>query len=419
VTSPDDARELDLVLHGATGFVGRLTAGYLAEHAPSGVRIALSGRSPERLHEVRNGLGPAAAGWPVLVADSASTEDLVALAARTRVVASTVGPYARHGLPLVAACARAGTHYADLTGEVLFVRESIDRFDRTARGTGARVVHACGFDSVPSDLAVMLLHRAASADDAGPLTATTLSAHLRGGVSGGTLDSVRGQLAAMRRDAGARRIVLDPYALSPDRTREPDLGRQHDLARIGFDPDLGEWVGPFVMAPFNTRVVRRSNALQGWAYGRELRYREVLGFGRGPASPVLAAAATGTLAALAAGLAAPGARQLLGRLLPSAGEGPSAATRESGWFRMQAVTATSGGARYVATVSGRGDPGYAATSVLLGESALALALDDLPPVREERSSGGVLTPATAIGEALVDRLRRAGMELTARPAEPA
>jgi short subunit dehydrogenase-like uncharacterized protein len=411
VTGPDDARELDLVLHGATGFVGRLTAGYLAAHAPSDVRIGLSGRSPERLRQVRDELGPAAAGWPLLVADSASADDLAALAARTRVVATTVGPYARHGLPLVQACAQAGTHYADLTGEVLFVHESIDRYDATARATGARVVHACGFDSVPSDLAVLLLHRAAAADGAGSLTATTLSAHLRGGVSGGTLDSVRGQIAAMRQDAGARRIALDPYALSPDRALEPDLGRQPDLVGVGFDRLLGEWVGPFVMAPFNTRVVRRSNAVQGWAYGRELRYREVLGFGRGPASPVLAAAATGALAALAGGLAAPGARQLLGRLLPSAGEGPSAATRESGWFRMTAVAATSSGRRYVATVSGRGDPGYAATSVLLGESALALALDDLPA-----TPGGVLTPAAGIGDTLVDRLRRAGMQLTVAPA---
>jgi short subunit dehydrogenase-like uncharacterized protein len=256
-----------------------------------------------------------------------------------------------------------------------------------------------------------MLHRAAAADGAGSLTTTTMSAHLRGGVSGGTLDSARGQIAAMRQDAGARRIALDPYALSPDRADEPDLGRQPDLVGIGFDELVGEWVGPFVMAPFNTRIVRRSNALQDWAYGRELRYREVLGFGRGPASPVLAAAATGALAALAGGLVAPGARQLLGRLLPRAGEGPSAATRESGWFRMNAVTATSGGGRYVATVSGRGDPGYAATSVLLGESALALARDDLPA-----TPGGVLTPATGIGSTLVERLRRAGVELTVHPA---
>jgi short subunit dehydrogenase-like uncharacterized protein len=412
VTGPDDARELDLVLHGATGFVGRLTAGYLAAHAPSDLRIALSGRSSERLRQLRDELGPAAADWPVLMADSASADDLAALAARTRVVATTVGPYVRHGLPLVRACAKAGTHYADLTGEVLFVRESIDRYDATARATGARVVHACGFDSVPSDLAVLLLHRAAAADGAGSLTTTTLSAHLRGGVSGGTLDSARGQITAMRQDDGARRIVLDPYALSPDRADEPDLGRQPDLVGIGFDQLVGEWVGPFVMAPFNTRIVRRSNALQDWAYGRELRYREVLGFGHGPVSPLLAAGTTGALALLGGALVAPGAGRLLGRLLPAAGEGPSAATREAGWFRMRAVATASDGSRYTATVSGRGDPGYAATSVLLGESALALALDDLPP-----SPGGVLTPATGIGGALVNRLRGAGVELTVVPAE--
>jgi short subunit dehydrogenase-like uncharacterized protein len=408
------ARELDVVLHGATGFVGRLTAAYLAAHAPSGTRIALSGRSLERLQRVRDDLGPAASGWPLIVADSASPSDLAALAAGSRVVATTVGPYARHGLPLVEACAEAGTQYADLTGEVLFVRASIDRYDATARRTGARVVHACGFDSVPSDLAVLLLHRAAAADGAGSLTATTLSAHLRGGVSGGTLESVREQVATMRRDAGARRLVRDPYALSPDPAREPDLGHQSDLVRVGFDRTLGEWVAPFVMAPFNTRVVRRSNALQGWAYGHDLRYREVLGFGRGPAAPLVAAAATATLGALAAGLAVPGAGILLDRLPPAPGEGPSTVTRERGWFRMRTVARTTGGRRYVATVAGAGDPGYAATSVLFGESALALALDDLPP-----SPGSVLTPATAIGMPLVDRLRRAGMRLDAEPLDDA
>ena len=157
----DGARTYDVVVYGATGFVGRLLAGYLAEHAPPEARIALAGRSRERLQEVRDSLPPAAHAWAVLTADSSDRPALDTLAASTRVLATTVGPYARYGMPVVEACARAGTHYADLTGEVLFVRDAIDRVDALARETGARIVHACGYDSIPSDLATMLLARRA------------------------------------------------------------------------------------------------------------------------------------------------------------------------------------------------------------------------------------------------------------------
>jgi short subunit dehydrogenase-like uncharacterized protein len=409
-------RELDVVLFGATGFAGRLVAGYLAGHAPGGVRIGLAGRSERRLAEVRAGLGAAASAWPLLVADSADPASVAALARSARVVATTVGPYRARGLPLVEACAAAGTHYADLAGEVLFIRDSIDRCHGVAAGTGARIVHCCGFDSVPSDLGVLLLHEAARADGAGDLQDTTLVVTaLRGGVSGGTLASLMGQQEEMRASAESRRVVQDPYALSPDRAAEPDLGDEHDLSRVRYDAELGMWTGPFVMAGINTRVVRRSNALQGWAYGRRFRYREVTGFGTGPAAPVLAATVGTTLWGLAAGLAFPPSRALLGRLLPSPGQGPGERTRRTGLFRIQIRARTSGGARYLGTVAARGDPGYAATSVMLGESALCLALDgDRLPDR-----AGVLTPATAMGAALAGRLRSAGHTLTAGRGDPA
>ncbi|MGO9295875.1 MAG: saccharopine dehydrogenase family protein [Streptosporangiaceae bacterium] len=193
-------RELDVVVFGATGFVGRLVAGYLADHAPDGVRVGLAGRSAQRLAEIRARLG--AAAWPLLVADSADPASVVALARAARVVATTAGPYRRQGLPLVEACASAGTDYADLSGEVLFIRESIDRYHDVATGTGTRIVHCCGFDSIPSDLGVLLLHHAARADDAGYLEDTALVVTaLKGGVSGGTLASGNG---AVGRDAGQR-----------------------------------------------------------------------------------------------------------------------------------------------------------------------------------------------------------------------
>jgi short subunit dehydrogenase-like uncharacterized protein len=308
----------------------------------------------------------------------------------------------------VEACAAAGTCYADLSGEVLFIRESIGRCHELAAGTGARIVHGCGFDSIPSDLGVLLLHHAARADGAGDLQDTTLVVTaLKGGVSGGTLASGVGQWEEMRASAERRRQVEDPYALSPDRAAEPDLGDERDLDWVRYDSDLRMWIGPFLMAGINTRVVRRSNALQGWAYGRRFRYREVTGFGTSPAAPLLGGAVAAALKAVAAGLAFPPSRALLGQLLPGPGQGPGEKTRRTGYFRLHIHTRTSTGARYLATIEARGDPGYAATSVMLGESALCLALDrDRLPGR-----AGVLTPATAMGTTLAGRLKTAGHTL--------
>jgi short subunit dehydrogenase-like uncharacterized protein len=402
VVAPSE-RSYDVVLYGASGFVGRLLAGYLAVHAPEGTRIALAGRSRERCTEVRDGLPGGGRGWAVLEADASDEAALEALAASTRVLVTTVGPYARYGMPVVEACARAGTHYADLTGEVLFVRDAIDRVDELARSTGARIVHACGYDSIPSDLSAFLLAQRARADGAGGLTDVRLVATLRGGFSGGTIDSLRGQLEAVQRDPARRRVVTDPYALSPDRAAEPTTRQPRDAGPPARTPD-GRWTAPFVMAPFNTRIVRRSNALQDWAYGRDLSYGEVMGCGRGLLGAATAAGLTGGLAGTLAAMAFPPTRALLDRVLPAPGTGPGESARANGWFRMVVDAGTEDGGSYRATASGSGDPGYAATSVMLGESALALALDtDRLPAR-----AGSLTPATAMGEVLVQRLRAAG-----------
>ncbi len=402
-------RELDVVVFGATGFVGRLVAEYLAHHAPDGVRVGLAGRSQERLTTVRAGLGPRAAAWPIIVADAGDSASLTRLAARTQVVATTVGPYRRDGMPLVVACTEARTHYADLTGEVAFMRDSIDTCHDSAARNGVRIVHACGFDSIPSDLGVLLLHEAAQADGAGDLEDTTLVVRtLKGSLSGGTIDSMRVQLQEVRGDPRIRRIVADPYALSPDRSEEPELGDERDLMTVRRDNDLNMWIGPFLMAGTNTRVVRRSNALQGWAYGRHFRYREVFGFGAGATAPVKAAAMTAAIGGLAAGLTFGPSRALLDRVLPAPGEGPSEQARQAGRFRIDIHARASNGTRYVSRVAASGDPGYAATSVMLGEAALCLAEDEthLP------GRTGVLTPATAMGMRLVERLRDAGMTMS-------
>lgn len=410
-------REFDLVLFGATGFVGALTARYLARAAPAGTRVALAGRSPEKLRAVLASLGDGAAGWRTIVADAGSPAGLAAMARRTTVVVTTVGPYARHGLPLVEACAEAGTHYADLTGEPLFVRECADRFHHLAAGSGAKIVNSCGFDSVPSDLNAYLLHRRLADDGAGQMTDTTLVAALKGGMSGGTIDSGITQLEAVAADRTLGRILADPYALSPDRTREPDLGpqRDHALGRARtVDPRLSGWVTTFVMAPHNTRIVRRSAALLDGAYGRDFRYREVMSTGRSPAAPLLAAGVAAALAAYQTlgPLVARGAGlRALRRVAPEPGTGPDEKARAAGHFTMTTVTRSTTGARYRAVFAAQGDPGYQATAVMLGESGLALALDGprLP------ASAGVLTPATALADVLAGRLRAAGFTIAAEP----
>ena len=411
-------REFDIVIYGASGFVGKLTAEYLASvsHRSGGkARIALAGRSVGKLEAVRARLAESARDWPILTVDADRPSTLDDMAARTQVVITTVGPYSRYGLPLVAACAKAGTDYADLTGEAMFVRQSIDDYHKQAVDTGARIVHACGFDSVPSDMSVYELFRRARQDGAGELCDTNyVLRSFSGGVSGGTVASMIEVFRASSGDPDTRRLLADPYTLAQDRGAEPELGPQPDLPwRRGREiaPELdGVWAAGFVMAMYNTRIVRRSNALLNYAYGHRFRYAEYMGVGPSPMAGVAAAATT----AAVAGTAALGGRffrllprRLVERVAPKPGTGPSEEVRERGYYRVETYTTTSTGARYVATMSQSGDPGYKATSVMLGECGLALALDrdKLPELH------GVLTPAAAMGDALLERFPAAGVSL--------
>ncbi|WP_159841546.1 saccharopine dehydrogenase family protein [Nocardia sp. CY41] len=410
-----DTREFDLVLFGATGFVGKLTAEYLLGAAPESARIALAGRSLDKLTSVRADLGPKAAGWDLVVADSTDQAALDALAVRTKVLVTTVGPYLRYGMPLVAACAKAGTHYADLTGEPLFIRDAIDAYHEQAVATGAKIVNSCGYDSIPSDLSVYQLYRRTVEDNAGELVDTTLVASLKGGVSGGTIDSGRAMMEAIAADPAKGKVLSHPYSLSPDKAMDPDVGRQSDQAlsrASAIDPSLDGWVSTFVMATHNTKVVRRTNGLLGWVYGKNFRYREVMSAGKSRVAPLVAAGmAGGIVAGMTAGALlsrAAAGRKLLDRVLPKPGTGPDEKARKSGWFTMKTFAHTTSGAKYVATFSGTGDPGYQATAVLLGESGLCLAFD----TDKQPELAGILTPAAAMGDALTERLRAAGMTIT-------
>lgn len=407
-------REFDLVLYGATGFAGKLTAEYLAT-AGASARIALAGRSAEKVRAVRDSLGEPTHAWPVIEADTSAPASLAAMAARTQVVVTTVGPYTRYGLPLVAACVEAGTDYADLTGETPFIRDSADQFHKQAADTGARIVHSCGFDSIPSDLTVYALYHRSREDGSGELTDTDLVLRrFAGGVSGGTVASMVEFFRTAASDPDIRRAMLDPYTLSTDRAAEPELGHQSDTPwrrGVQIAPELaGIWTGAFAMAAPNSRIVRRSNALLGWAYGRKFRYAEHMSTGSSVLAPVASAVDTAVNAA-AFGL---GMKYLdkvpstvLERITPKPGSGPSERTRDKGHYRIETYTTTSSGARYRAVIAQQGDPGYKATAVLLGESGLALALD-----RDRLSDlRGVLTPAAAMGDALLTRLPAAGVTL--------
>lgn len=409
-------RTYDITIFGATGFVGTLTAEYLAQHAPADVRIALAGRNEAKLEKARATIAEETGksevlSWPLVVADSSDASSVSTMASSTRVVITTVGPYAKYGKALAHACAEHGTHYVDLCGEVLFMRESIDGNDELAKSTGARIIHACGFDSVPSDIGMFLLHEQAQKLGS-PLKEATMLVKMKGGLSGGTIDSMRNQVQVAADDREAARTLMSPYSLSPDHSKEPDLGQQADFGIIKTE-DVGAkpgWAGPFMMAGCNTRVVRRSNALQDYAYGSSLKYSEYQLMGTGLKGRATALALAGGMGMAFKLLTVDKLRGVLSRWVPEPGEGPSKEERESGFFRTTHYGLTESGQQVTATVENQGDPGYKSTALMLSEAALTLAgdQDTLP------GSGGVLTPATGLGAPYVARLRNAGMTLTAQ-----
>jgi short subunit dehydrogenase-like uncharacterized protein len=401
--SLSQSRELDIILVGATGYVGRLIAKHLATYAPAGLRVALAGRSTGRLEDVRTTLGAIAHDWALITVDLSDAAAVTALAARSQVVATAVGPYLRYGLPLVTACAEAGTDYADLTGETLFVRRSIDACHQRAEQTGARIVHACGFDAVPSDLGVGLTAARVQADGQGQLTDTVLHVRdARGGLSGGTIDSLRQQMIDLRSDPSLKTVVASPYALaSPPGDRPRSSPRRR--GPVDRDAHTGVWQAPFVMGGFNRQIVMRSDALAGSAYGPDFRYREVIDTIRGPVGAVMAAGVAAASTAVMGGMWFPLTRRLLDRVFPDPGEGPSEKVRQAGRFCVEVVAETTTGARYSTTVAADRDPAYDGTAIMIAESAIGLALPtDLP------DRAGVLTPMTALGEGLAARLRERG-----------
>ncbi|MBN8228511.1 saccharopine dehydrogenase NADP-binding domain-containing protein [Corallococcus macrosporus] len=413
----DTKPAFDIILWGATGFTGRLVAEYLARTQDTHrAKWAIAGRDAAKLEQIRSELvkvRPEFADLPVVLADAKDAASLDAMVAKTRVIISTVGPYARYGNELVAACVRAGTDYCDLTGEVQWMRKTIDAHDARARETGARIVHTCGFDSIPSDLGTLMLQDYMREKHGGHCDQVRFHlTRMRGGFSGGTIASMMDTLAAVKADPSLKKVLTSAHALDP----EPSRGtkEERDLATVKKSPDTGTWTAPFVMASVNTRVVRRSNALLGYPWGRDFFYSEVSDFGPGPKGFALAAATTAGLGGFMAVSNVDPVRELLEKhVLPAPGQGPSAAVRERGLFEVKLLgegQSPKSGQRVKVEgkVASSGDPGYAATARMLAESALCLAFDTIP------KRGGVLTPASAMGMVLVERLRKAGMTFEAR-----
>jgi short subunit dehydrogenase-like uncharacterized protein len=395
-------RPYDVILYGATGFVGRQTARYFATHAP-GLRWAVAGRSAARLEALHAEFAAPSPG--IVVADADDAAALDALAAKTRVVLSTAGPFARFGSELVAACVRHGTHYVDITGETPWVRQMIDRHHDAAASSGTRIVPGCGFDSVPSDLGAWLVARALWEQHDEGCVGVKACFSIRGGLNGGTAASMLNAL-----DSGVQAQIDDPFLLNPAGTVPVDATRHRDPAGALRDADFGGWLAPFVMGPINTRVVRRSAALlaDSGLYAPTFGYQEYARMGRGAAG---ALTATTVAVGMAAGRSALGfapLRRIAARFMPAPGEGPSEQAMDRGSFRCELIGVGSRGTVQRGRIAGRGDPGNRATTVFVCESALALALDAKRLPGGVRL-GGVLTPAVALGEVLATRLHRAGM----------
>jgi short subunit dehydrogenase-like uncharacterized protein len=393
-----------VIVFGATGFTGRLVAEHLASRGEAAGTWAMAGRDHAKLVRVRNELG---LDVPLVVADAGDRDSIEAMASDTRVVLTTVGPYARFGEPVVAACAANGTDYVDLTGEPQWIRRMIDAHHETAVDSGARIVHSCGFDSIPSDLGTLVAQDELHERDGTYAHDVRLRVKgVRGGASGGTLASMVTVMEQAAADREVARVLQDPYSLLPAGERIGPHVR--DGAGPGYDHDFSSWTAPFVMEMVNAKIVRRSNALLDYPWGREFRYGEAVLTGDGLGGRAKATAlAAGTGGANLALLAGP-VRGLAGRLLPDSGEGPDRSAREAGFFDVRVLAKhPEGGTDVLVKAVGDRDPGYGATSRMIGEAALALAHDDLD------TRGGSWTPASALGTALVERLEaHAGVTFT-------
>jgi short subunit dehydrogenase-like uncharacterized protein len=376
---PAENREFDIIVYGATGYTGRLVAKYLKDK--TGLKWAMAGRSADKLAEVRDLIG-AAADTPLIVADAADPATLDAMAKRTKVVLTTVGPYQLYGNALVAACVANGTDYTDLCGEPAWMRQKIDQHDAAAKASGARIVFSAGFDSIPFDLGVLMLEKHCMETFGAPAPRVKGRVRaMKGTFSGGTAASLKATMAAAGKDPAVIGYLTNPFSLSADFAGPPQpAGNKPE-----YDESLDSWATNFVMAPINTKNVHRTNHLLGHAYGADFVYDEMMLTGPGEQGEVIAKHVAST-------------PMMGGADDPKPGEGPTKEERDTGFYDVLFVAEYPDGRTARLSVKGDRDPGYGSTSKMISETALALCEYDGP--------GGVTTPGAALGEKLVDRLQK-------------
>lgn len=399
----------DIIVYGATSFVGQIITRYMHEQFADGsITWAIAGRSLSKLKRVSDTIR--LSGVELIVADAADEAALRKMCARTRVVMSTVGPYALYGSLLVQVCATGGTHYCDLTGEPQWIRKMQSRHEAEAKQSGARIVHCCGFDSIPSDLGVHFLQRHAVERFGQPCERIAMRVvSMKGGASGGTIASMINMVKEAMGDADLRRELKDPYSLCPP--GHAFSVPQRDV-KIAYDDASGGWITPFIMEAINARVVHRSNALSGNSYGTGFRYEEAVVTGEGALGQTTARATSWGLNALMVGLAVPPVRWLLETaVLPKPGQGPSEKAQLEGKFDIVFHGSTANGQTISCRVTGDRDPGYGSTAKMLSQAAACLARDVPDDV-----AGGFWTPATILGDRLIARLQaHAGLTFAILP----
>lgn len=386
-------REYDLVLWGATGFTGRLAVDYIERtYRNSNLKWAIAGRSASKLDSIDG-----ARGLSILQADASDRASMEALVRQTRLVLTTVGPYARYGSELVKACAENGTHYCDLTGEVQWMRKMMHAHQSAAEQSGAKILFTCGFDSLPSDLGTYALQQESLKKYGVPASEVKYRTRdMKGGFSGGSMDSMMAMLEQTEQDPSIPKLLADPYSLNEQWRGQDGLDRLHHF----YDEDFASWIGPFVMAPINTRIVRRSNELLNFAYGYDFRYEEGMATGTGPKGLMGALALAAGLRSMMTLPRFKPVRRGMQKIMPKPGEGPSEADIKNGYFEVELLAIhTADRTRDLRlTVKGKEDPGYGATARMIGECAVCLAQDELSV------GGGFWTPASAMGDELLQRL---------------
>ena len=389
----------NVIVFGATSFVGQILTRYLLDrHGVSGGEIswAIAGRSQAKLDQIKDELG--AKDLPSLVADAADEPALKAMCAQASTIISTVGPYALYGSPLVKICAESGTDYCDLTGEVQWIRKMIDTHEAAAKKSGARIVHCCGFDSIPSDLGVFYTQQQAQAEFGAPASRIKMRVRrIKGGASGGTVASLMNVVKEASKDPALRKELANPYSVAgkSQSTRQPSV----KLAE--HDADADSWLTPFVMAAINTRIVHRSNAIAGYPYGEDFVYDEAMMTGGGFKGRLRATTAAVGLGGFMVAAGVPPTRWLLEKVVPKPGEGPTPSEQEAGYYDIRFFAIGSAGKTLQTKVYGDRDPGYGSTAKMLGEAGVCLALE----TPQDKTPGGFWTPSTAFGDALIERLQ--------------